>query len=144
MYELTKKKSTGLRIVYGIVICIFISGALRMAFQEPEFSLNEKMIKAANEINSHAPIIIDSATRFDNVNALQGDVFQYNYTLTTLERTEVDTILLKTTGRESMIQQMKQDPRISVFRENNIEVRLRYSDKNGADIMTISILPGEY
>ena len=144
MYELTKQKSTGFRVVFGIIIVIFITAVLKMAFQEPATSLNDDLIKAANEINSHAPIVIDSTTRLDRVNALPGNVFQYNYTLLTVDRTQVDTNLIKTSAKESMIKQLKQNPKSALFKDNNIEIQLKYSDKNGADVALLSIYPNEY
>jgi hypothetical protein len=144
MYELVKQKSTGFRIIMGIIIFAFISAILRIAFHESPTTLNDDMIKAANEINSHAPIIIDSTTRFDRVNALSGHVFQYNYTLLTLDRSQVDTNLLKSSGRESMIALIKKDPKVSVFRDNGIEIQAKYLDKNGKDVATVSIYPNEY
>jgi hypothetical protein len=144
MYELTKQRSRGYMIVFGIIIFAFVTAVLKMAFREPATSLNDDLIKAANEINSHAPVIIDSTTRFDNVNALSGKVFQYNYTLLTVDRTQVDTNLLKTTAKESMIKQMKQNPKVAIFKDNNIEIQVKYFDKNGADVALISIYPSEY
>lgn len=144
MYELTKHKSTAARIVFGIIVFAFIAAILKVALHKPTTSLNEDMINAANEINSHAPIIIDSTTRLDHVNALAGKIFQYNYTLLKLDKAEVDTILLKSEGKESMIQQMQKNPHIGIFRNNNIEIQMKYLDKNGVDVATISIYPNEY
>ena len=145
MYELIKQKSTGSRIIFGIIIFAFITAVLKMAFHEPASNLNDDMIKAANEINSHAPIIIDSTTRFDYVNALSGNVFQYNYTLLTQDRSQIDTNLLKHSGKESMIQQMTQNPKTAKnFKDNNIEIQARYTDKNGEHVAAISIYPNEY
>jgi hypothetical protein len=144
MYELTKKKSTGYRIVMGIIVMIFISAVLKMAFLERPLNINDDLIKAANEINKHAPIIIDSTTRFDYVNALSGNVFQYNYTLMTMDKSQVDTFVLKSSGKESMIQNIKANPNAAIFKNNNIEIQSRYVDKNGAYITAISIYPNEY
>ena len=117
---------------------------LKVFFHQSPPRLNDDMIKAANEINSHAPIIIDSTTRFDNVNALPGEVFQYNYTLLTLEKSQVDTILLRKSGKESMIEMLKQQPNLAIFRDNNIELQARYVDKNGSLVTIVSIKPNEY
>jgi len=144
MYELVKQKSTGFRIVLGIIIFAFITAVLKIAFYKSPTTLNDDMIKVANEINSHAPIIIDSTMRFDRVNSIPGNIFQYNYTLLTLEKSQIDTTLLNTSGRQSMIEQLKQDPNISIFRENHIVLQSRYSDKNGKYVATVSIPPTEY
>lgn len=144
MYELVKQKSTGVRIIFGIVIFAFITAVLKIAFHKSPTTFNDDMIKAANEINLHAPIIIDSTTRFDYVYALSGNVFQYNYTMLTLEQSQIDTILLKTSWRQSMIEQIKQDPKATIFRYNNVVIQARYTDKKGAYIATVSIYPSEY
>lgn len=128
----------------GIIIFAFISLVLKVAFYEPPSTLNDDMIKAANEINAHAPIMIDSTTRFDGVNALSGNIFLYNFTLLTLDRSQIDTNQLKTSGRAAMIEQIKNDPKAAVFRENGIEIQARYTDKNGARVTTLSIYPNEY
>lgn len=144
MYELTKKKSSGRQIVFGIIVFAFITAVFKIAFSEPKTSLNDDLIEAANEINSHAPIIIDSTTRFDRVNVLPGNVFQYNYTLLDVERKDIDTNSLRVMGKESMIQQMKQNPQAQIFKDNNIEVQAKYMDKSGLDVITVSIKPAEY
>ena len=146
MYELVKQRSTGFRIILGIMIFAFITAVLKIAFHKSPTTLNDDMIKAANEINSHAPIIIDSTTRFDRVNALSGNIFQYNYTLLTLDQSQVqvDTNLLKTSGRESMIEQIKHNPKVSIFRDNNIVIQAKYVDKKGVYVAAISIYPSEY
>jgi hypothetical protein len=64
MFELIKQKTTGFRIVLGIIIFAFIALVLRIALNGPTTTLNDDLIGAANEINSHAPVVLDSTTRF--------------------------------------------------------------------------------
>jgi hypothetical protein len=144
MYELVKQKKTGYYLILGIIIFAFITAVLKMAFHEPATTINDDLIKAANQINAHAPIIIDSTTRLDRVNALSGKVFQYNFTIVTFDRSEVDTNLLKTTARESMISKLKSNPQASLFRDNKVELQAKYVDKEGKDITSISVFPNEY
>jgi len=144
MYELIKQKSTGFRIILGIIITLFITLVLKMAFHKPSTTLNDDLIAAANNINAHAPIIIDSMLRFDRVDAVHGNTFQYNYTLVTLDKSQIDTNLLKTSGRQLLIDQMKQHPQSSIFRENGIVIEAKYADKNGNYVALISITPNEY
>lgn len=144
MYELVNKKNTTSRIVIGIVIFIFITAVLKIALHETPRTFNDDMIEIANNINIHAPVIVDSTIRFDRVDALHGNTFQYNYTLLTLIHSQVDTVLLNTSGRQSMIEMIKKDPRIAIFRDNNIELQAKYFDKNGDYVATVSIYPNEY
>jgi len=144
MYELTKHKNTGYRIVLGIIIFAFITAVLKIALYKSPTTLNDDMIKTANEINSHAPIIVDSTTRLDRVEALPGNIFQYNYTLLTLDKSQIDTNLLKTSGRQSIIDQIKYNPKASIFKDNNIVIQAKYVDKEDKYVGTISIYPNEY
>lgn len=144
MFELVKTKSTGYRIVLGIIIFAFISFVLRLAFNSPPTTLNDDLIKAANQINSSAPIIIDSTTRFDRVNALNGNTFQYHYTLTSLEFSEIDTTILKSNWRETMIEHLKNDPNISLFKNNGVIIQAKYVDKNDRQVTIVSVNPSEY
>lgn len=143
MYELVKKKNLGLRILIGIAILFAITQTLKFFLREPALNINDELVKTANEINKHAPIVLDSLTTFDNVNALAGDVFQYNYTINA-DKSAVDTILLKKLSKESLIAQLKKNPKSTYFRENNIEIQANYVDKNGVQISKIVVSPGEY
>ena len=143
MYELVKKKSTGFNIVFGIIIFAFISLVLRMAFNS-DSTIDKDLVNAENEINAHAPMIIDSTTRLDRVSALPGKIFQYNLTITSMEASEVDTNLLKKTGKESILVKLKDNPQSAFFRDNKVEVQAVYVDSTGKRVTSFSVLPNEY
>lgn len=144
MYEIQKQTSTGARIIFGIIIVAFISFILRVALGTSETNFNDDLIHAANKINAHVPIIIDSTTRFDGVNALSGKTFQYNYTLTTIERTEIDTQAFKDAQKEAMLKTVAKNPDLSLFKKNGVELRAMYADKNGDYVASVSLFPNEY
>jgi hypothetical protein len=143
MYELTKKKNLGMRILIGIFILFAITQTLKFFLKEPTLNINDELVKTANEINKHAPIVIDSLTTFDNVNALKGNTLQYNYTLNT-EISAVDTTELIKIAKEGMLEQLKKNPKTAYFKQNNIEIQANYIDKNGIQICKIVVLPNEY
>ena len=143
MYELVKKKNLGYRILIGIVILFAITQTLKFFFREPKLNINDELVKTANEINKHAPIVIDSLLTFDNVNALKGNVFQYNYTIN-VEKSAIDTTELIKIAKESLLEQLKNNPKTSYFKQNNIEIQANYADKNGTKICKIVVLPNEY
>lgn len=143
MYELVKKKNIGMRILIGIAILFAITQTLKFFLQDPKLSINDELVKMANEINKHAPIVLDSLTTFDNVNALKGNIFQYNYTIK-VEKSAIDTIELMKTAKESLLEQLKNNPKASYFKQNNIEIQANYADKNGIQICKIVVLPNEY
>ena len=142
MYELTKQKSRGFDTL-GIIIFAFLSAVLKMAFYQRPTTLNDDLIKAANGSISMLQLLL-IATRFDYANALSGNVFQYNYTIMNVNTDDVDTIRLKAVGKELMLQRIKENPKSSFIKENNVEIQLRYSDENAKYIASISIFPNEY
>jgi len=143
MYELVKKKNIGYRILVGIAILFAITQLLKFFMQEPKLNINDELIKLANEVNKHAPIVIDSLTTFDNVNALKGNVFQYNYTINT-EKALIDSSELMRIGKSSLLERLKLNPNAAYFKENRIEIQANYADKNGKQICNVVVLPNEY
>jgi hypothetical protein len=143
MYELVKKKSIGIRILIGIAIMFAITQTLKFFLEAPRVNINDDLVKTANEINKHTPIIIDSLTTFDYVNALKGNTFQYNYTIK-LEKSAIDTIELIKIAKQGLLEQLKNNPKASYFKQNNIEIQANYTDKNGIQICNIVVLPNEY
>src|SRR5436190_22925305 len=105
MYELVKKKNIWTRILIGILALFLITQTLKIFLREPTLNIDDELIKAANEINKHAPIIIDSLIRFDNVNAVKGNVFQYNYTIQSA-KSKIDSAELVKIGKKSLIENL--------------------------------------
>ena len=143
MYELVKKKNIWQRILIGIVAMFVITQLLKFFLKEPTFNINDDLIKTANEINKHCPIIIDSLIKLDNVNALKGNSLQYNYTIQ-MEKSQVDTVELIKINRQDIIDKMKKDSAARYFKQNNVTIKASYSDKNGVQFCTITVHPHEY
>jgi len=143
MYELVKKKSLGMRILIGIIILFAITQTMKFFMQEPKLNINDELVKAANEINKHAPIVIDSLTTFDNVNALKGNVFTYNYTINA-EKLDLDTAEVMKIAKDGLLELLKKNPKVIYFKQNSIEIQANYTDKNGIHICTAVVLPNEY
>lgn len=78
MYELTEKKPRWKKILIGIGLLILVTSILKEILAIRKISFNDELIQIANEINKHAPIIVDSTTRFDNMVALPA----INYSIT--------------------------------------------------------------
>ncbi len=144
MYELVERKNNNRKVLIWGGLLIF-AGALFLEIREGmRPHIDEKLVKAANEINSHTPIIIDSFTRLDNVIAMTGKVLQYNYTLLHTGSDQVDTTWLINTSRASLKNRMRTSPEAAGFRKYEIELRVNYSDSNGNHICRFTISPGGY
>jgi hypothetical protein len=144
MYELIKKKSYGMRIVTGIAIFFVITLVLKMIFYQPFVSIDEELMKMASELNRHAPIMVDSVTRFDNAIALSGYRVDYNYTFLRAEKADVDTVYLVKTAKETLLNGLKTDPKLAPFRKEGITISAIYHDKRGNYICTATVTPDDF
>ena len=98
----------------------------------------------ANEMNKSCPMMVDEETRLDKVTLPSKTVFQYNYTLINYEKTEIDTVKIKSNLEQNIIQLIKTNPQMEYQRQNNVTMNYIYNDKNGDYLMSIIITPELY
>lgn len=139
MYELTKKKSIGVKIILTLIVLFIITQVLKIFLGEPRTSINDDLMKMASEINQHAPVMVDSVTRFDNAVALSNNTFQYNYTLLKAKKSEIETTYLQQAGKEIMLNKVRTSPKMAYFRDNNISIWGAYYDSTGVYICTVRL-----
>ena len=131
------------RIVIGVSACL----AGFFLFQQvvnTNTSFEKVMVKTANEINQSCPIMVDSETRFDNVIVLPPSTFQYNYTLVNAEIEAIDLIVFENLIKPDLTNIVKTDPDLQAFRDNKITVNYHYIDKDGNELLTVSVTPEQY
>lgn len=144
MYEIVKKKSLTIKIITGIAILFVVTSLLKIFLKEPALTLDKELIAISNEINKRAPIIVDSITRLDNVQALNGNKLQYNYTITDTDKDEIDTVILKANTKQNMTNMLKTNPKAKYFRENKIDILVNYVDQNGTYVCNLSVPSTDY
>ncbi len=138
-----KRDKTRLGIFFGAVAFGLAYWGVQQLFSgSPAF--DKQMMIVANELNKNCPLMIDAETRMDNSIALPGNVFQYHYTLLTTEKTMVDTLEFKNYMEPNIINQIKTNPQMKLFRDNKITMNYLYRDKNAEYISLISITPDKY
>ena len=98
----------------------------------------------ANEMNKSCPRLVDAETRLDTVTLPSKTVFQYNYTLINYEKTEIDTVKIKSNLEQNIIQLIKTNPQMEYQRQNKVTMNYIYNDKNGDYLMSIIITPELY
>ena len=98
----------------------------------------------ANEMNKSCPMMVDEETRLDKVTLPSKTVFQYNYTLINYEKTEIDTVKIKSNLELNIIQLIKTNPQMEYQRQNKVTMNYIYNDKNGDYLMSIIITPELY
>ena len=135
------KKTIG--TVVGIVVFGLSYFAAQQLFFKP-VSFDEAMMEAASELNKTCPIMVDQDTRLDNAVALSENIFQYNYTLINLNKSEVNIDTVKKYVEPGLINNVKTNPDLKAFRDNKITMVYYYKDKNGEFVLKISVTPDMY
>lgn len=133
--------------IIGTVVGIVVFGLSYLAVQQLFFkpvSLDKAMMEAASELNKTCPIMVDQDTRLDNAVALPGNIFQYNYTLVNLYNSEVNIDTVKKYFEPGIINNVKTNPDLKVYRDNKVTMAYYYKDKNGEFVLKISVTPDMY
>ncbi|WP_445732129.1 hypothetical protein [Mariniflexile sp.] len=111
-------------------------------FKKP--SLDKVMVETASEINKSCPVMVDQNTRLDNTMAMPNNVFVYNYTLINLEKQDIDIDEMKNFIEPNVVNNMKTNPDMTLYRENRITMIYNYKDKNGEFVLKINVSPEKY
>jgi hypothetical protein len=143
MFENEKLRKKGL---LGILAALMLMGifAFKFFFNDPDEKINKEIAEGVKLINKSVPVIIDSLYRLDFAAALPERILQFNYTILNVEKSEIDTSHLKSTAKELMIENLKSNPKVALFREYGIRIQSIYKDESGDQICKVEIMPEEY
>ena len=130
-------------IIVGIVAFALAYYAVQQIFFK-ESSFNKVMIEAANVLNESCPLMVDSEARLDNAVVLPGNIFQYNYTLVNSEKYEVNIPEMENYLELLLVNNVKTNPDLKIYRDNNVTMTYFYKDKYGEAVMKISVTPDKY
>jgi hypothetical protein len=138
-----KKNKNTLGIIVGVAVGLIVYFLVKQfVFAQPSF--DKVMMEAASKINESCPIMVDQDTRLDNVTALPDNVLQYNYTLLRLEKKSTDVKALEDYMQPVLLNNVKTNPDLKMYRDNETTMAYNYKDKNGEYITTISISANQY
>lgn len=138
-----KYKSKILPIIVGIIAFGITFFAIQKLLKNPQ-TFDKAMMEAASEINNSCPIMVDNDTRLDNTVAMSNNVFQYNYTLVNLEKSEINLEELRNFIEPNVVNNLKTNPDMKAFKENKVTMVYNYKDKNGEFILKINVTPEKY
>ncbi len=143
----SKKTSENKKKILPTIVGIIAFGLSYFAVQHFFFkkpSFDKVMVEVASEINKTCPLMIDQNTRLDNTIAMPDNVFVYNYTLVNLEKKDIDINEMKDFIEPNVINNMKTNPDMKLYRENKTTMTYNYKDKKGEFILKINVTPEQY
>src|SRR5688572_30235149 len=117
--EQTKSTNQSKKII-GIIVGVIVFGLSFFAVQQLFFkpaTFDKAMMEAASELNKTCPIMIDQETRLDNAVALPNNIFQYNYTLVNLDKSDVNLDTVKKYVEPGLINGVKTNPDLKSYRD---------------------------
>lgn len=138
----TKRRKTIGSIAGIVAFGLAYFGVQQLFFKAPTF--DQAMMKAASELNKTCPIMVDQHTRLDNAAAMPNNIFQYNYTLVNLDKSEVNIDTVKKYVEPGLINNVKTNPDLKVYRDNKVTMAYNYRDKNGVFVLKITVTPDLY
>ncbi|WP_026713804.1 zinc ribbon domain-containing protein [Flavobacterium daejeonense] len=136
------KRKVDLKFAIAFAVSFIVMFFITKSFFEP--SIDIQLSKIANEMNKTCPMNIDQFTILNNVEALPDNTLQYNYTINNITKEEVKLDTVKKYLFPSILQNVKTSPEMKSFRDNQVTLNYRYSDKNGLYITTYIVTPEMY
>ena len=109
-------------------------------------STQELLETAAADINKTLPMMVDSMTRLDKVEAGPdgSKMLIYNYTLPDMTKSNMDVPALEKTLRPQVIESYKTRVEMRSLRDANVQLDYRYKDKNGDVVVELDISPKDF
>lgn len=139
--KMDKKKVIGM-IVGAAAFLIAYFAVQQVFFKPPTF--DKQMMQIASELNKSCPIMVDAETQLDNSVALPNNTFQYNYTLVNTETATVDISELENYLQPIILNNIKTNPDLKTFRDNDVIMAYNYKDKNGEHLFKLTFKPENY
>lgn len=138
--SINKRKIIG--IIIGIIaFVISYYGVQQLFFKH---NLESELINVAKELNKQTPVQVDQYSRLDSVSAIGKTNFRYHYTLFNLNKTDVNLDTVNKYIRTGLIENVKNNPSLKIYRDNKITLDYKYYDKNGEFVTEISVTPDLY
>ena len=139
--KIDKKKIIGM-IVGAAAFLIAYFAVQQVLFKPPTF--DKQMMQIASELNKSCPIMVDAETQLDNAVALPDNTFQYNYTLVSMEGATLDISELENYLQPIILNNIKTNPDLKTFRDNDVIMAYNYKDKNGEHLFKLTFKPENY
>ena len=110
----------------------------------------DALLKAtADATNKQCPVTVDSETRLDSVQAVQGKILQYNYTLVNYAKGDLtaDQISqLQSTMQPQLVDTVKAstDTTIKALRDVGVTFVHVYNSSDGSELFRCTVTPDDY
>ena len=98
----------------------------------------------SQQMNRGCPVMVDKETRLDNTAGGPGNTFTYSFTLVNYGVDEINVQALRETMKPYLVNTVKSNPAMNLFRANGVTIVYKYRDKRGRPVMDIALRPQDY
>jgi len=144
MNSLMKNNKLVVSIVAVILILFVTTQILKSFVRNPKSDLTQELSKIASDVNTKAPVMIDSSRRFDGIVVLPGNKLQYNYAILNRESKDIDTVVLIKVNRDFLLNIIKTNPDLDWLAKNNVDIVAHFVDNKGAYVCTFELSHLDY
>jgi hypothetical protein len=141
MKQAQNSKKYGRIAVFVIALALVL--LLRFSLSGDDSGFDRIMKHTASELNKTCPQPVDADTRLDSASVLDNKTFRYNYTLQ-FPKDSIEVEMLVLSVRPLMLDNVKKNNDLQLFRENNVIFEYYFRDLNGDFLTRIDITPEEY
>ncbi len=126
------------------ILLIILSLLLLLQCKPKGKALNKQLNRMALEVNESAPVMLNSFIRLEGASVLEDNVFQYRYTV--LNTGNPDSLVQSGLPllRETIRSEYGANPRLRVFKENNVVVEYMFMSEENLTIHSLRMNPEEY
>lgn len=103
--------------------------------------VEKALVTVVDAINKQCPITVDQITRLDKCEA-KGKELTYYYTIT--DTSMFDAKQFEEIGVPTIKEALKSNPQVALFREYNVVIKYKYSDKDGKELYNLTVNPSDY
>jgi len=103
--------------------------------------MDPDLIKMVSDMNRVLPIMVDKETRLDNAAVDSNETLIYRFTLVNFNASDFPKNLIEEQLRPRFVEAYKTDPHDKVFRDKGVTLHAVFSDKNGAYITEMIVIP---
>lgn len=142
MKDQSSKKAKLTQAIVAMIAAVISYFTVQNVFFKND--VESELKKAAVEVNKQTPLQIDQYTRLDSASSRGKEHFIYYYTLVNTLKSEVNLDTVNKYVRTGLIDNVKNNPELKPYRENNITMNYRYYDKEGEFALEIAVTPDLY
>jgi hypothetical protein len=128
---------------FGLIIILTLAFAIKKIYFTPT-SFDKNLENLSDELNKNCPMMIDQNTRLEGTRANKGKEFQFNYTLVNMEKENIKEDELKNFLYNQILDNMKNNPDLQYFKDNETTLSHSYKDKNNTPLFDLTFTSKDY